>query len=184
MKGKRNICMCATAFRTADMQRAGKQPYDILIGDMFYWTHALENGGTVACAPGHLSNYFFYRPGGSSETNRNSVPAWAWESGVLAERMRALILADPANTHARSEVERVVRKYLSLTVSNQFAWNALRGAAKTTLVGAFLRLAGIVLRNIHAVIRVGGVIVLPRRVLEQRVLAHARRQARAAGRSI
>ncbi len=182
MDGKRNISMCATAFLTQGLRDAGRQPDNVLIGDMYYWTKALESGGVVGCDDRHLSNYFFYRPGMTSETSRNNVINWARESREVATRMRSLILADPRNTHDKASVDRLATKFLSLTVSNQFAWNALRGAGKGTLIRSFFRLAWIILRNVHAIVRVGGVIVLPRSVVEDRVLAHARRQARDAGR--
>lgn len=180
MDGKRNICMCATAYRTADLRAIGPLPENILIGDMYYLKRILAEGGMVGCAGERLSNYFFYRPGVPTQTNQNNVRSWARENGGLAEAFSAIILSDANRRHDSDAVAQVARKFLSLTVSNQFAWNALRGAGRLGLIMASFRLAGIILGNVNAVVRVAGVLLMPRAILEHRVLAHARRLSRAA----
>ena len=136
----------------------------------------------VGCVGEHLSNYFFYQPGLPTQTNQNSVLTWASESRGVAETFSAIIRADSHGCHDSGAVARVARKFLSLTVSNQFAWNALRGAGRLGLIMASFRLAGIILGNVNAVVRVAGVLLMPRAILEHRVLAHARRLTRAAAR--
>ena len=183
MDGKRNICLCATAFRARDYRSIGQQPESCVIGDMYYWTRVLAAGGTVGCVVKRLSNYFFYWPGISTETNRTPVPLWTRESQQLAAIMCASILADGGTTYSPSDVERVRAKFLALTTSNQFAWNALRGAGKLELLCSLASVAGIVFGDVGAPVRAIGAILLPRVILERRVLAHGRRLSRAAGRS-
>jgi hypothetical protein len=182
MAGKRNICMCATAYRTADLRTIGQLPDTILIGDMHYLRCILAKGGVVGCAQDHLSNYLAYRPSRTNQTNRMSVLAWATETKGFVQSFTAIILADSQTRHDSRAVSRVARRFVSLTVSNHFAWNALRGVGKLGLVKASFRLAGLILGSGKAVVRVAGVLLMPRPILERLVLAQARRQARAAGR--
>jgi hypothetical protein len=178
MDGKRNICMCATAFRVSDLRAIGPQPADILIGDMYYWTRVLANGGAIGCVDAHLADYYFYQPGMRTETNSNKVLAWASESRELASFMCDRILADPTSGRSPAQVERVRRKFLALTASNQFAWNALRGASRIGLLKSFAVLLPTVFGDWTAPARAVGALVLPRSLLEWRILAHARRLSR------
>jgi hypothetical protein len=130
-----------------------------------------------------LSNYLAYWPGRTNQTNQMSVLAWAKEAEGFVQCFTAIILADFQTRHDSRDVARVARRFVSLTVSNHFAWNALRGAGKLRLVKASFRLAGLILGSGKAVARVAGVLLVPRPLLERLVLAQARRQARAAGRT-
>ena len=144
---------------------------------MYYWTRILSTGGVVACDPGHLSNYYCYRPGISTEVNRTPVLTWAGESEQLASIMCKAILEAPQSSHTRAEVGRVRAKFLALTTSNQFAWNALRGASKLELTKSFFRLAKTVFGNMAAPARVLSALLLPRSSLEKGILKHARKLA-------
>ncbi|SRR6266404_2737674 len=177
MNGNRNICMCATAFRVDDRRSIGHQPDSCLIGDMYYWTRILARGGMVACAGERLSNYSFYRPGLATETNRISVMAWSRESMQLAALMCEYIYSAPGFSWSRVEVERARAKFLALTTSNQFVWNALRGASKLDLARSFALLARLVFRDVSAPARAMAALMLPRSLLERLLLALARRRA-------
>ncbi len=179
MNGNRNICMCATAFRVADRRAIGPQPPSIIIGDMYYWTRILAKGGAVGCVAGHLANYSFYRRGVSSETSRTAVVSWTRESEELADIMCGTIAKADSVRHSPASIAKVRRKFLALTTSNQFAWNALRGARKRDLAFSFVVLFRVVFGDLHAPPRAIAAIILPRRLLEWRLLAHARRLAAA-----
>lgn len=179
MNGNRNICMCATAFRVADRRTIGRQPPSIIIGDMYYWTRILGKGGVVGCVTGHLANYSFYRRGVSSETSRTAVISWTRESEGLAEIMCGAIAQANSDRYLPARVAKVRRKFLALTTANQFAWNALRGARKRDLLVSFFMLSRIIFGDINAVVRAVAAIILPRRLLEWRLLSHAKRLAAA-----
>jgi len=149
---------------------------------MYYWTRILSTGGIVGCADGHLSNYFFYRPGLSTGTNLTPVLVWARESEELASVMCAAIRAAPQLIHGRAEVERVRAKFLAITTGNQFGWNALRGASRIELARSFFRLAGILFGEATGPRRALRALLLARTILEQRILAEARQLAAAAKR--
>lgn len=174
MKGNRNICMCATAFRTADRRAIGAQPPSIAIGDMYYWTRILAKGGVVGCVAGHLANYSFYRRGVPTETNRTAVNSWTRESQEAADIMCGTIAQADSARHSPASIAKARRKFMALTTANQFAWNALRGARKRDLFVSFLALFRVIFGNLNAVPRVVAAIILPRRVLERRLLSHAR----------
>lgn len=177
MDGKRNICMCATAFRAVKMRSIGPLPPSILIGDMYYWTRILARGTKVGCVDKHLSNYFFYRPGMTTETNKISVSAWVQESDDLAALMCQSILRKTAGRYHPSEIRRVRHKFISRTTANQFAWNALRGAGKYRLVISFFRLAPRLFRDFPSPLRAIAAILLPRPLLEGIVITRARQMA-------
>ncbi len=180
MRGNRNICMCATAFRTADWRRIGKQPEDVLIGDMYYWTRILARGGIVGCDSRPLSHYSFYRPGVPTQTSSNPVTNWYRESEGYASIMSDAVLADKSAAVSPVALGRAREKFLALTTSNQFAWNALRGARKLQLACSFVRLWRVMVRHLPAPPRAIASLLLPRSVLERRLLTHARRLAREA----
>jgi glycosyltransferase involved in cell wall biosynthesis len=176
--GERNICLCATAFRVSDYRGIGRQPDFCVIGDMYYWTRVLARDGLVGCASDHLSNYFFYRPGLTAETNRTPALHWARESAELASRICLAILKNPTYSFRQADVTRARKKFLALTAANQLAWNALRGAAKPDLLVSTMCLLPLLCCSLGAIVRAVGSLCLPRAVLESRVLAHARRLAR------
>ena len=178
MQGDRNICLCATVFRVEDVKAIGPQPADVLIGDMYYWTKILQRRQFVGCVPETLSNYIVYRPSGDSETSRTNVSQWASESLDLAERMTETILADRQERYDPKDVRQARDRYLALTISNQFVWNALRGAPRADLMGAVPSLAGLILRDLKAPIRIMAAIAAPRGVLRRGVLSYARLLAR------
>jgi len=174
MKGNRNICMCATAFRTADRRAIGPQPPSIAIGDMYYWTRMLANGGVAGCVVGNLATYSFYRRGVSTETNRTAVTSWTRESQELADIMCGTISQVNSTRYSPASIEKARRKFLAFTTSNQIAWNALRGARKRDLLVSFLSLLPVIFGNLDAVPRALAAIIVPRRVLEWRLLSHAK----------
>jgi hypothetical protein len=68
---------------------------------------------------------------------------------------------------------------MAFTISNQFAWNALRGARKRDLAVSFLKLYPMIFGCLEAVPRAVAAVIVPLRILEWRVLSSARRFATA-----
>ncbi len=169
------ISACARRrFACSTFVRSAPSRPNVLIGDMYYWTRALANGGIVGCVNGHLADYFFYRPGTRTETNSNKVLAWTKESQALANFMCGRILADPTFSRTAAQVRKVRCRFLALTTSNQFAWNALRGASRGELFKSLVRSLPTMLGSWAAPARAIGAIVLPRKVLKWSMLLHAR----------
>ncbi|MEO8812693.1 MAG: glycosyltransferase [Caulobacteraceae bacterium] len=183
MKGNRNICMCSTLFRSSDIIAYSPQPDNVLIGDMYYWTKVLSGGKIVGCCPTALSNYTMYRPSGSSETSRMAVTAWADESKVLARAMTEIVLSQAAADYSRATVTAIAKKYLALTVSNQFVWTALRGASRLTLLRSLVQSAGTLTGSFLAGPRAMAAVILPRPLLKWGVLFYARAMARSGGKN-
>ncbi len=177
MDGLRNICLCATAFRARDIRTVGPQPDSCIIGDMYYWTRIATAEKVIGCAAEPLSNYSFYNPGKRNETSSASVLKWAQESQDLALEMVAIIRASRTLTWKERDLERVRTKFLALTVSNQFVWNALRGAGRLELLRSFFLLWRTLSGDINAPARAIAAVVVPRVLLERLLLAYARRRA-------
>lgn len=175
MEGGRNICLCATAFRMGDLRAVGRQPPSVVIGDTYYWSRILTPGSLVGCIDEQLSNYTFYRPRRSSETNRTSVDAWASESVELADRMCAAIQARDPSRVARARRARA--DFLALTVSNQMTWNLLAGGARGGVLRSLLAFAPLFARNFRAAVQACAAAVMPRPALERLMLLYARRLA-------
>jgi len=178
MEGGRHICLCATAFRMADLRAVGRQPTSVVIGDMYYWTRILAPGGLVGCVDERLSNYTFYRPKRSSETNRTSVDAWVRESVELADRMSATVEARDPSQAARAR--RARSRFLARTVSNQMTWNALAGWSRASMLRSLPHFIPLFGRDLMAAMQACAAAVLPRAVLERLMLLYASRLARAA----
>jgi len=174
MKGERNICMCATAFRVDDLRRIGPQPDDILIGDMYYWTRILTPGRVVGCAAGHHSNYLMYRPQHSSETNRADLTPWARESESLSRIMSENIYSNNIDRYDIYEIERSRRKYLSITIANHFIFSTLKNTSRSTLLANFIELHPLISPELTGLLRSLGAILLPRIILHWIVLISAR----------
>jgi hypothetical protein len=175
MEGSRNICLCATAFRTADMRAIGPLPASCVIGDMYYWTRILAADGLVGCVDQHLSNYTFYRPQRTSETNRVPVAAWVQESAVLAALMCQTIREYLPSAAPR--MKRAKDRFLALTIANQLTWNALAHRPRSYLLAALVRHAALLSKDVAATLRAFAATLLPPVILERLMLFHARRMA-------
>ena len=136
MRGCRNICMCATAFRIADLRGIPPQPADRFLGDMYYWVRLLAGGGEVGCAGQYLSHYHFYRRSVTNETGRMNIEQWYAESDELAGIMSAAILADPGHAGEESAVRATAAQFVAMSTILQMVWNALRNVPRADLLGA------------------------------------------------
>lgn len=178
LAGDRNVCWCACVTRTADLRRIGPIPTDVFCGDMFYWTK-LAAKGPVGCVQEPVSHYVCYRDGGDGIAGGAKVLPWAAEMRRWTTDM--LRTCEEAGMDARTTfaLRREARDFVARSSSNQFAWNALRGAGKMSLLGTvpacFPFLRGGYLKNWIGVI---ASIVAPRWLLRNRLLAEAARRAR------
>ena len=182
MRGRRNICMCATLFRIADMHAIPPQPADRFLGDMYYWVRLLGRGGEVGCVGEYLSHYHFYRPAVSNETGRMNIEQWYAESEELAGIMMAAILADPAHAGEETAVRAAAAQFAAMSTILQTVWNALRNVRRIALLRALVRLAPSLCSGLESAIYLAiygtASVVLPRPLLERALLWHVRRMTR------
>lgn len=182
MRGRRNICLCATAFRTADLRTIPPQPADRFLGDMYYWTRLLTASGEVGCVGQYLSHYHFYRPAVVNETGRMNIEQWYTESDELAGIMLAAILTDPAHAGEEAAVRAAAAQFVALSTILQVVWNALRNVPRAALLGALIRLAPSLCPDLGCTVYLAiygtAAIVLPRPLLQRALLWHVRRMAR------
>jgi hypothetical protein len=179
MRGRRNICMCATVFRIADMRAIPPQPANRFLGDMYYWTRLLAAGGEVGCVGQYLSHYHFYRPAVTNETGRMNIEQWYAESEELAGIMTAVILADPAQAAEEAAVRAAGAQFVAMSTILQTVWNALRNVPRIELFAALLRLAPRLCSGVESSIYLAiygtAAVVLPRPLLQRALLWHVRR---------
>ena len=179
MRGRRNICMCATLFRMADLRTIPAQPADRFIGDMYYWVRLLATNGEVGCVGQYLSHYHFYRPLVSNETGRVNIEQWHFESRELARIMTSIILAAPLPTEEETAIRATAAQFVAMSTILQVVWNALRNVPRANLLGALLRLAPSLCSGLESTIYFfiygTAAIVLPRRLLQRALLWHVRR---------
>ncbi|MGE4481368.1 glycosyltransferase family 2 protein [Acidocella sp.] len=182
MRGQRNICMCATVFRIADLHAIPSQPADRFIGDMYYWVRLLSNGGEVGCVGQYLSHYHFYRPTVSNETGRMNIEQWHAESRELADIMTATILNDPTKATDEDKVRALAAQFVAMSTILQTVWNALRNVPRISLLGAMTRLAPSLCSGVESTIYFTlygtATIILPLPILRRALLWHVRRMTR------
>jgi hypothetical protein len=173
---EREVCWCASICRTDDI-RADPIPEGRIFGDMYLWTR-LALGGPVGCIPFHLANYMAYGRDHSNVVTASPVLDWAKETRQLAIEV-ATGLGGRLSPDDLRAFEQNTARYVARSTANQFMWNALRGAnrlglARSALAGLpYLREVG----NIVVWLRVFGGILAPNWLIEQRMLAAARRNA-------
>ncbi|MDE8343795.1 MAG: glycosyltransferase family A protein [Acidocella sp.] len=181
MRGQRNICMCATVFRIADLRAIPDQPADRFIGDMYYWVRLLSGGGSVGCVGQYLSHYHFYRPSVSNETGRINIEQWYAESRELAELMTTIILADPLHGEEKNTTRKAAEKFVTMSTILQIVWNALRNVPRADLLAALIHLASRLCVDIESAIYLviygTAALILPRLLLQRALLWHVRRMA-------
>ena len=182
MRGHRNICLCATAFRIADLRAIPPQPANRFIGDMYYWVRLLANGGEVGCVGEYLSHYHFYRPAVSNETGRMNLEQWYAESDELAGIVTATILGDPGHAGEEAAIRATAAQFVAMSTILQTVWNALRNVPRADLLGALFRLtprlcSGLESTTYFAIYGTAAV-VLPRPLLQRALLWHVRRMTK------
>jgi glycosyltransferase involved in cell wall biosynthesis len=182
LAGERNICWCACVTRTTDLRRIGPIPPDVICGDMFYWTK-LAAQGPVGCVAQALSHYVNYRDDGEGSSVATPVLSWAvdtqrWVTDILVTCER-----DGADAAPYAELEWNARRFVARSVANQFVWCALRGAGRRDLLKSIADAAPYLRSEDRSPwIRVIAGILAPRWLLRRRMIAEARRRARAANR--
>lgn len=180
LEGRLDVCWCACVTRTEDLRKIGPVPEGIICGDMYYWTK-LAAEGSVGCVQEPVSHYVCYRDGGDGIAGGAPILPWAQEMRRwMTDMLRACEEAG-MDVRTTSALRREALDFVARSSSNQFVWNALRGAGKTSLLGTvpacFPFLRGGHLKNW---IRVVASIVAPRWLLRNRLLAEAARRARRA----
>jgi len=176
--GQREVCWCAVASRMADMREIGPIPPGRIFGDMFFWTR-LARRGDVGCVARPLSHYSFV-----TEDNLSSgtpVTAWAAETRLLADEVLQAWPdpgADPRRREQLDGLARDMHAFVARSSANQFVWNALRGASRTTLWRSLPPLWPLLRRAPRVWPRLVLALALPRRWVRHLVLAAAARRGR------
>ncbi|MEO7522089.1 MAG: glycosyltransferase family 2 protein [Gemmatimonas sp.] len=173
----REVSWCASVCRTADL-RADPLPEGRIFGDMYYWTR-LALRGPVGCVPFHLSHYVAYARHHRNVVTVTPVLEWAKETRQLAVEVTGGLRDRVAPDELRI-FEHDASRYVARSTANQFMWNGLRGANRIALARSAL--AGLSylseIGNIVVWMRVLGGILAPRWLIEQRMIAAAKRNAR------
>jgi glycosyltransferase involved in cell wall biosynthesis len=174
---KREVCWCASICRTADL-RADPLPEGRIFGDMYYWTR-LALRGPVGCIPAHLSHYTAYVRNHRNVVTVSPVLDWAREVRLLADEVSAG-LRSRLQPEAFRLFQRDAARYVARSTANQFMWNSLRGAKRLALAQAAITGLPYLMRFDDIVIwlRVFGGIGAPRWLIEQRMIAAAKRATR------
>ena len=172
----RNVCWCACVTRVADLRVIGPIPSDRFLGDMFYWTK-IAFRGPVGCIQQPVAHYTFMTADNMSSGIR--VIDWAREVQALADES-----SDRFHAHCRDGVrlghfDSSVRRFVAISVADQFVWTAIRGAAKGSLATAAW--AALPYYWHQAIIwkRIVAALVIPKATLRRLVLWQATRAAAA-----
>lgn len=181
LAGERNVCWCACVTRSADLRRIGPIPPDVICGDMFYWTK-LATRGTVGCVADPLSNYVNYRDGGDGVSLGTPVLNWAVDTQRWVGDMVSTIERANVDGTCAAALERNARYFVTRSVANQFVWRALRGERRWALLKSIRHVLPYLQSEDRTLwIRVAAGILAPKWLLRRRIVAAARRRARAAG---
>jgi len=142
---------------------------------MYYWTR-LALRGPVGCIRLHLSHYTAYGSEHRNVVSVSPVLEWAREVRLVADEVSAGLRSRLAPKELRA-FERDAARYVARSTANQFVWNGLRGAGRLGLARAALTALPYLsdIDNIVVWLRVFAGIVAPRWLIEQRMLAAARR---------
>lgn len=133
MRGDRNPCFCAMAFRMADLREVGIAPPELYLGDMYYWVRILTKG-PIVCVHKPLSHYVQVRDALDSATSGAPLVGWMEESEGLARDMSRIIRENGGATAPReAELARARAHFLAATFANQVLWNILRGRNRASI---------------------------------------------------
>lgn len=179
LAGKRNICWCACVSRTADLQRLGPLPENTICGDMYYWTK-LASEGDVGCVEKNLSHYSCYRKGGDGMAGGTPIMTWTYEQMQWVNDMLQTCRSQPADKVHFPTLSQDANHFLARTVGNQFVHKALRGESRLSLLRAVppsfhLLKQGPMLNWVSVMAS----LLSPRWLLENRMLAEAKRKSKA-----
>jgi glycosyltransferase involved in cell wall biosynthesis len=174
---EREVSWCASISRSADLL-ADPIPEGRIFGDMYHWTR-LALRGSVGCIRAHLSHYELYGRDHVNVVTASPVLDWAKEVRLLADEVSEGLRGRVSPEQLRT-FEQDARHYVARSTANQFMWNGLRGASRIGLARSavaglpYLRDIG----NLVVWLRVFGGILAPPWLIEQRMIAAARRSAR------
>ncbi|HEX8169098.1 MAG TPA: glycosyltransferase family A protein [Thermoanaerobaculia bacterium] len=183
LAGERNVCWCACVTRTSDLRRIGPIPSDVVCGDMFFWTKIAARGD-VGCVEKPVSHYVCYRESSDGSAGGTPVLTWAADTERWVNDILATCESAPALPFSRQSLREYSRRFLARSTANQFVWQALRGERRVKLLRTVRpALPYLRARDRSPWIRVIAALVAPRWLLRSRMLAEARRRARAASRA-
>jgi hypothetical protein len=167
----RNVCWCACVTRLEHLKTIGPIPEGVLFGDMYYWTK-IAFFGPVGCVRELLSNYVFMMDNMSSAA---PVPQWAAEAESLANEACQRYFLVESSVIKRLSMRRNVARYLAVSIGNQFAWNAVRQRSRLQLIAWLAKTLRYFVAIPGALTQVMAALILPRKVLRNLILCHARR---------
>jgi glycosyltransferase involved in cell wall biosynthesis len=162
------VCLCDPP-RTSENDRP--IPEGVLFGDMYYWTK-IAFFGPVGCVRELLSNYVFMMDNMSSAA---PVPQWAAEAESLANEACQRYFLVESSVIKRLSMRRNVARYLAVSIGNQFAWNAVRQRSRLQLIAWLAKTLRYFVAIPGALTQVMAALILPRKVLRNLILCHARR---------
>lgn len=184
LAGRLDVCWCACVTRTEDLRKIGPVPEGIICGDMFFWTK-LAAMGDVGCVADELSHYIWYRDQGTNISSSATVVEWTMEANTWAENILATCERElsPTSSFPLDALRRHKLEFVARSGATQFAWTALKGASRLSLLNSVPPLFRTLRRGkLKNWINVIGSIAAPRWLLRNRILADATRRARAANR--
>lgn len=129
----RNVCWCACVTRVEDLRAIGPIPPDRFIGDMFYWTKIAFHG-PVGCIQQPVAHYTFMTA--DNMTSGIRVLNWAREVETLADESSAAFHERCTDQERLKNFDQSVRRFVAISVADQFVWTAIRGAGKASLLAA------------------------------------------------
>jgi glycosyltransferase involved in cell wall biosynthesis len=179
--GGREIMWCACVTRTRDL-RMLRLPEGCIIGDMYLWTR-LAALGDVGCVPRQLSHYLWYDPAHRNAVTATPVLSWAHEVRQLADGVADTLRQHGLAAAPLAAFQRDADRFVARSTANQFIWNALRGTPRRELLRAVFPAFRYLASDIMVWLRVAAGTAGPRWLIEQSMLAAARRLARSRARA-
>ncbi|HLX82089.1 MAG TPA: glycosyltransferase family A protein [Burkholderiales bacterium] len=173
--GRREVMWCACVTRTRDLRKL-QLPDGCIIGDMYLWTR-LAALGSVGCVSRHLSHYLWYDPSHRNAVTATPVLPWAREVRQLADGVADAMRQQGLGRAPMAAFQRNANCFVARSTANQFMWNALRGMPRRELLHAMFRAFRYLTGDFTVWLRVIGGTAAPRWLIEQRMLAAARRLA-------
>jgi glycosyltransferase involved in cell wall biosynthesis len=179
--GRREVMWCACVTRTRDLRKL-RLPEGCIIGDMYLWTR-LAALGDVGCVPRQLSHYLWYDPVHRNAVTATPVLPWAREVRRLADGVAGTLQQQGIAAAPMAAFEHDADRFVARSTANQFIWNALRGTPRRELLRAVFPAFRYLASDIMVWLRVAAGTAGPRWLIEQSMLAAARRLARSRARA-
>lgn len=172
----RNVCWCACVTRVADLRAIGPIPADRFIGDMFYWTK-IAFQGPVGCIQQPVTHYTFMTS--DNMTSSIHVLDWAHEVQTLVDETSVRIHEYCTDNIAQKNFSKTARRFIAISVADQFVWTAIRGAGKLQLATATYKALPYYWQHRATWRRVVAALLIPRAILRRLVLWQATKAAKA-----